>query len=655
MINNNSMKTKIKILNGIVYFLFLIIIGRLFSLQIIEREYYLEKLSTKNNRIVYETSSLRGRIYDRNNNLLVDNKLILTIIYKDEEGLSYQEKVDLAYDVSKKIELDYHKLTNSYLKDFYILMHDGEIEQRVSSDIKEKYKKRLMTNSEYYSIKKNLVTSDDLSIYDDKDKKAIYLYYLMNNGYSYMEKIIKEDCSIEEFMYFSENNHNLHGFDTKYSYGRKYVYGDTFKSILGNVGSIPEENKDYYLARGYALNDKVGLSNIEFIYDEELRSGKTTYLITNNEKILIKEPMRGNDIKLTIDIKLQKYVDDILSREVKKAKNGYNTKYYSHSYVLISDTYGAILSMNGKEYLKGKIVDIPIGNITDTVTAGSVVKAASMIVGYDTGAIKMGEVIKDECIKIKDTPKKCSVYNMGNINDINALAFSSNVYQFKTAIKVAGAKYIYNGSLKINEKAFDIYRDYFGRFGLGVNTGIELLNESKGYKGSNKAPGLLLNFAIGQYDTYTNIQLNQYISTVARNGIRYKMHLVDSVIDPNGEILEKIEPIELNKVSVQDSYIKRVQKGLKAVISYGSGKRYTNIDASGKTGTSESFYDSNHDGKIDTETISTNFVMYAPSVNPKVAISINSPNISTPKSNYKEPINQNVIKEITSNIYKYIK
>ena len=217
------MKTKIKILNGIVYFLFLIIIGRLFSLQIIEREYYLEKLSTKNNRIVYETSSLRGRIYDRNNNLLVDNKLILTIIYKDDEGLSYKEKVDLAYDVSKKIELDYHKLTNSYLKDFYILMHEGEVEQRVSSDIKEKYKKRLMTNSEYYSIKKNLVTSDDLSIYDDKDKKAIYLYYLMNNGYSYMEKIIKEDCSIEEFMYFSENNHNLHGFDTKYSYGRKYV------------------------------------------------------------------------------------------------------------------------------------------------------------------------------------------------------------------------------------------------------------------------------------------------------------------------------------------------------------------------------------------------------------------------------------------------
>ena len=54
--------------------------------------------------------------------------------------------------------------------------------------------------------------------------------------------------------------------------------------------------------------------------------------------------------------------------------------------------------MNGKEYVKGKIIDVPIGNVTDTITAGSVVKAASMIVGYDTGAIKIGDVMKDECI-----------------------------------------------------------------------------------------------------------------------------------------------------------------------------------------------------------------------------------------------------------------
>ena len=163
-----------------------------------------------------------------------------------------------------------------------------------------------------------------------------------------------------------------------------------------------------------------------------------------------------------------------------------------------------------------------------------------------------------------------------------------------------------------------------------------------------------MNFAIGQYDTYTNMQLNQYISTVARDGDRYKMHLLNKIIDNKGNITE-IKPKILNKLNVQEKYINRVKKGLKAVTTYGSGKYYVLVDASGKTGTSESFYDSNKDGKIDKETISTNFVMYMPSVNPKIAISINSPNIALPTSSYRYPINQNVIRYITNNIDKYIK
>ena len=649
--NNNTMKKKIRFLKILVYVIFIVITGRLFFLQIIDNNYYLEKLSNKTNKIVYEDSSLRGKIYDKNHNLLVDNGLILTIVYQREDNY---DEIKLAYEISEMIDLDYSKLTNSYLKDFYILEHSNEINNRLSNEIKNNYIKRRIGNEEYYKEKKKLVTDDDINKYSDIDKKAIYLYYLMHNDYSYMEKVIKENCSIEEFMYFSESSHNLHGFYTKYTYGRVYPFGDTFKSILGNVGSIPLENKEYYLRRGYSINDKVGLSNLEFIYDDYLKGSKAMYLIKNNEKILIKEPEKGSDMVLTIDIKLQKMVDDILSREVKKAKKAFNSKYYSHSYIMITDTYGGVLSMNGKEIVKDKIIDVAIGNVTDTVTAGSVVKAASMIVGYATGAIKIGDVMKDECIKIKDTPKKCSIYTMGYVNDLDALAKSSNVYQFKIAIKVGGGVYKYNQSLKIKDEAFDIYRDYFAKFGLGVKTGIEFPNESLGYKGNKRNPGLLMNFAIGQYDTYTNIELNQYISTIGRSGERYKMHLLSKIIDNKGNVLE-IKPELLNKLDVSDKYIQRVRDGLKAVITWGTGKSYTEIDASGKTGTSESFYDSNSDGKIDKETISTNFVMYAPSSNPKFAISINSPNIALPTNSYRYPINQNMIKEITNNIYEYIK
>ena len=645
------MKKKLTVFKFMVYTFFSLIIGKLFFIQIIDNNYYLEKLSNKTNKIIYEDSGLRGRIYDRNNNLLVDNGLVLTIVYLKEDNV---DEIKLAYDISKKINLDYNKLTKSYLKDFYILENDREINNRLNKEIKNNYIKHKIKKEDYENEKRKLVTDDDINKYTEEDKKAIYLYFLMHNNYSYMEKIIKENCTMEEFMYFSENAHNLHGFYTKYTYGRIYPYNDTFKSILGNVGNISKDNKDYYLRRGYSINDKVGLSNIEFIYDDILKGSKKMYLLKNNEKILIKDGVRGSDVVLTIDINLEKMVDNILSDEVRKAKNVYSSKYFNHSYVLITDTYGRILSMNGKEIIKNKIIDVSIGNIVDTITPGSVVKAASMIVGYDTGSIKIGEVMKDECIKIKDTPKKCSIYTMGYVSDLDALAKSSNVYQFKTAIKVGGGIYKYNESLKINEEAFDIYRDYFKRFGLGVKTGIEFPNESLGYKGSKKDAGLLLNFAIGQYDTYTNIELNQYISTLARSGDRYKMHLLSKIIDNKNNVIT-IEPEILNNINVSSKYIDRVRQGLREVITRGTGKSYVNIESSGKTGTSESFYDSDNDGKIDTETISTNFVMYAPSVNPKVAISISSPNIGIPSSNYRYPINKNVIKRITNNIYDYIK
>ena len=652
--NNKSMLKKIKVFNILIYLFFSIIIGRLFYLQIIERNYYLEKLSTRNNKIVYEDTSLRGRIYDRENRLLVDNKLVMNIIYKRKDNMTREDEIKLAYQVSKKINLDYNRLTKSYLKDFYMMQNDEIIESRVAKSDKEKYQKRKIDNNEYYRIKKSLVIDDDLSIYSEDDKKAIYLYYLMNNGYSYMEKIIKENCSIEEFMYFGENAHNLKGFDIEFSYGRDYLYNDTFKSILGSVGSIREENKDYYLSRGYDLSDKIGISNLEYVYEDYLKGTKAIYLINNDGKYLVKDAERGNDLYLTIDIELQKMVDDVLEREVVNAKNSYNSTYYNHSYVMITNSYGEILSMNGKEYTNNSVIDIPIGNITDTITPGSVVKGASMMVGYDTGAIHIGEVIRDECIKIKSTKEKCSVYTMGDINDVDALAFSSNVYQFKTAIRVGKGNYVYNGALTLDPEAFDIYRDYFARFGLGVNTGIELPNESRGYKGTKRDAGLLMNFAIGQYDTYTNIQLNQYFSTIAQDGKRYKMHLVKE-IKKNDDLVLKIEPVLLNEINIPSEYIKRVQEGLIAVTTYGSGRGYVTIPSAGKTGTSESFFDSDNDGLIDTSTISTNFLMYTPIDDPKIVISINSPNIATPMSNYKYPINQNISRYLSERINEYKK
>ena len=68
-------------------------------------------------------------------------------------------------------------------------------------------------------------------------------------------------------------------------------------------------------------------------------------------------------------------------------------------------------------------------------------------------ALKIGEVRNDACIKLAATPQKCSYRSYGNINDLQALKYSSNTYQFHTAMKVGKGTYRYNYPLKINTKA----------------------------------------------------------------------------------------------------------------------------------------------------------------------------------------------------------
>ena len=95
--------------------------------------------------------------------------------------------------------------------------------------------------------------------------------------------------------------------------------------------------------------------------------------------------------------------------------------------------------------------------------------------------------------------------------------------------------------------------------------------------------------------------------------------------------------------------------GLRLVITDGTGRGYIddNKFASGKTGTSETLADSDNDSKYETETISTAFVAYLPSDNPKYAISITTPSISyiNSRSDYVYPFNKIVIKKITDNLY----
>jgi len=632
----------------IILILFSIISFRLFKLQILDNEKYIEKLSMSVERTIESTSVPRGRIYDRNKNLLVDNEAIKTIYYKKVSGIKTSEEIELAYIVAKNVEIDYSKLSENRLKKFWYLQNEEKGKEKITKEEWKKLSERKLNNSDIEKLILERITAEELNEYKELDKEAAYIYYLMNKGYSYAEKIIKNiNVTDEEYAYISENIDTLKGFNTKLDWERVYLYGNTFKTILGSVSSnsqgIPAELANYYLNNGYSLDDRVGISYLEYQYENYLKGTKAKYkLLSNNNYELIDPGKRGNDIVLTIDIKLQKYLEEMLTNEVLNAKSEPNTDYYNRSFVVISDpNTGEVLAMSGKQVRTNEdgslyVVDYTPGVTTLPVTAGSVVKGASMLVGYKYGAIDIGTYMQDECIKIKDTPEKCSWQNLGYINDIDALKWSSNSYQYKIAINVGKGTYEYNRGLSLKEETFKTYRDMYASFGLGIKTGIDLPVESLGYSGTSKLPGHLLDFSIGQYDTYTPIQLSQYINTLANGGTRYQPYLLKEVYAPSdkeetfGELIYESKKIELEKIDVEEKYIKRVQEGFNQVVTSGLGIGYMGYytNSGGKTGTSQSFIDTDGDGRVDTETITSSFVGYSPANDPKMSVVVVSPDIS---------------------------
>lgn len=651
---------------------FLVIGIRLFKLQILDYNEYKSVLAVATEKTVEGSSSPRGRIYDRNYKLLVDNQAKKTIYYKKEIGVTKKEEIELAYKIADLIELDYSKLSEYRLKIFYC---DNDIKlcrSKITDKEWKDYKERKLNDAQIEKLMFERITNEELDKYNDKDRLAAYIYYLMNRGYSYAEKIIKnKDVTEKEYAIISENISSLHGFNTKIDWDRIYLYGDTFKSILGTVSSdtqgIPQEQTSTYLEKGYSLDDRVGTSYIELQYEDYLKGTKPLYRIVNNNYELISQGKRGNDIVLTIDIELQKYLEEVLSSEVMNAKWEPNTKYYNRSFAVISNPFtGEILAMGGKQVRSDddgnyRIVDYTPGVVTLPVTPGSIVKGASMLVGFKYGAIDIGSVIKDECIKIQATPEKCSWMTMGNIDDLYALRFSSNVYQYKTAIRVGNGNYVYNKPLKIDTDAFKKYRDMYASFGLGVKTGIDLPVESLGYSGKSTLPGHLLDFSIGQYDTYTPIQLSQYINTLANGGNKLKPYLLKEVYAPSvnkdqvlGDLIYAKEVEKVGTVDVDKKYIDRVRLGFHQVITNGIGGGYMGnyYDSAGKTGTSQSFIDTDNDGVVDTETISSSFVGYAPSDNPKMSIIVVSPDISLPDAGYQSAITKRISAKMVNKYFE---
>lgn len=473
----------------------------------------------------------------------------------------------------------------------------------------------------------------------------------VNNSYKYEDIILKNNLTENEVSLVL--NSDVKGLFIKESFERFYPYKDTLKNVLGSVGHIQKENKNYYLKKGYKLYEKVGISGLEREYEEYLKGTNAKYKVNNDNSLtLISHGKKGSDLYLSIDINLVNEINTIIKEELVKAKKHLNTQYLNDAFVIVGNPKTSeVYSLNGQRYLNDNtFTDISLNNINSAFTMGSVVKGATISVGYKYNLIEKGKKILDGCVKLKNKTEKCSFKELGYLDDVSALKMSSNYYQFLIAISLLGKKYIPNMDLNASEKEFNIYRDMLSSYGLGIITGIDLPNEKPGLKGNIISDDLLLNLAIGQYDTYTPIELFNYINTLAMKGKRISPSLVNEIKN-NNFIIYKNKHEVVDNVQISNDDFNQIHKGFYEVMNNGTGLGFMNKNLlpAGKTGTSESFIDTDNDGKIDTKTLTLTMAGFFPYDDPKISLIVVCPNTS-----HNNGKNKDYIYYLTSKISRRI-
>ena len=636
--SNNRFNIKILIFSIFFLLCFLFIEYKLYDLIINKSEYFETKLNIRMNKSYIGKYAKRGRILDRNGKVIVDNEEIYTLNYIKQSDITSEKEIEIASKLINILSLNYNDVSVKDIKEYYFIAKYDYLYNKANKNIINKLNNRSISNLEFNDYLKKLITKEDINNMTEEKRKVAYLYSLMNKGYKNDTKVIKENITSEEVK--NINEYYKYGFELGIKYKRVYPYGMTFKGYLGSISNIPSEELNKYLSLGYRRDDIVGISYLEKEYESTLKGQNEEYILTaSGKKEIVRELKDGKDITLSIDIDLQKDIDDIIYNNVLKAKKEKNTKYYNKSYVIMSNpNTGEIYAASGIGVNNNTRVDYITDLTNYALTPGSIVKGASHLVGYKYGAIKIGTTVIDSCIKVKNTPEKCSWKKLGKINDLTALKYSSNYYQFLIAIKIGEGKYKYNNPLLLSTNGFKKYREIYNQFGLGVKTGLDIPNENIGVVGKDTNGGALLDYPIGQYETYTPMELMQYINTLATSGKRYSLHFLKDKNDL------------LNEVDVDQKYITRVKEGLRMVMeSGGTGSSYINkkYKAAGKTGTAQSFIDTNLDGKIDKETISASFGAYMPYDNPKISIVVFSPNASDKSSSYMSKVNRKITREAT--------
>ena len=672
--NSHSIPIRLNLLFSIVILLFMTIIGRLLYMQVLNKDFYEKKLASASQTKV-TTSSARGEIYDASGKPLVENTLKQVVSFTRSNKMTAKDLKEIASQLLGYVSISSPNLTERQLADYYLA--DPEIYKKTVEALPSE--KRLdsdgnrLSESELYNNAVDSVQTSQLN-YTEDEKKEVYLFSQLNAvGNFATGSIVTDSLTDTQIALIASASKKLPGISISTSWERK-VLETSLSSIIGSVSSekagLPAEEADAYLKKGYSLNDRVGTSYLEKQYEETLqgkRSVKEIHLdkYGNMESVEnIEAGTKGNNIKLTIDLAFQDSVDALLKSYFNSELGNGGAKYSEGVYaVALNPKTGAVLSMSGiKHDLKtGELTSDSLGTITDVFVPGSVVKAATISSGWENGVLSGNQTLTDQSIIFQGSPPINSWYTAFSgpmpITAVQALEYSSNTYMVQTALGIMGLTYQPNMIAGIGNlgSAMGKLRSTFGEYGLGSATGIDLPDESTGFIPKDYDLANYLTNSFGQFDNYTPMQLAQYVATIANNGVRVAPRIVEGIYGNNdkgglGDLIQQLQPTEMNKVNISDSDMSILQQGFYQVAHGTSGlttgRAFSNgalISISGKTGTAESYV---ADGQQATN---TNAVAYAPSDNPQIAVAVVFPH----NTNLTNGVGPSIARDIINLYQKY--
>lgn len=680
--NKSHIPFRLNLLFFIIFALFVSLIIQLGYLQIVNSEQLEGKIKASSVRKI-EISTPRGMIYDSTGKVLVQNNSKPAIVFTRGLNMEARDLLELAQNLNQKITIEIDEnLTPRDLKDTWLANQENleTARKRVSKEALSQ------TDANEYQLIVDQVSDEEIN-FSAEELKVATIFKRLNSAQELTTVFVKnENVTDEELAIIAENNQDLPGIATGTDWGREVVEeNSSLRSILGRVSTeqqgLPSEEADYYLEKGYARNDRVGTSFLEKQYEEVLQGTKAQQEITINYegKIeSIKESFageKGDNIKLTIHSEFQQKVDEILKNNFQKLVDNGFADYSPGAYVVaINPKTGGVLAMSGyyHDVKSSELQEDTIGVYKKSFVPGSVVKAATLTAGWNNHVLSGNETLYDQPILLEGSNPKTSIFNKtGSANRYvdaeKSLEISSNSYMIQIALRLLGINY--QGSkiavpmMKYQETAFKKLRTAMAQYGMGTETGIDLPGEETGIQtpleylsDENHDGGKILDLAFGQFDTYTPIQLAQYVATIANDGVRLKPHLVEGIYGNDthgqlGELKELMEPEILNEVELTSEELAIIQKGFRDVVTgtdpYTTGTmlRGAKMAISAKTGTAETTVF--EDGQLlDTENL--NAVAYGPSDDPEIALAVVIPQLRGEKHGYP---NLEITKEIMDAYY----